>query len=173
MLKAVCYFTEGFPNWHRGLWWSWSYSSWVYNYLCNQCLSQLQLWVRTPFMVRYTRCNIMWQSYSVICDRSVVFSGYSGLNARHFGTGTNRHQDTLASVWDISAPRQFGTRTIRHLCETFRHQDSSAPGQFGTCVFLFDFTYKTSNSLESIPNLIVILMFCNRFFCILSFNNYA
>ena len=47
-------------------------------------------------------------------------------NARHFGTGTIRHQDTLA-------PRQFGTRT----------------GQFGTCAFFFDFTYKTSNSLDS------------------------
>jgi hypothetical protein len=37
-------------------------------------------------------------------------------NARHFGIGTIRHQDTSAPVWDISAPRQFGTRTIRHLC---------------------------------------------------------
>jgi hypothetical protein len=27
-----------------------SYGSWIYNYLCNQCLSSLQLWVRTPFM---------------------------------------------------------------------------------------------------------------------------
>jgi hypothetical protein len=34
--------------------------------------------------------------------------------------------DTSAPVWDISAP-----------------------GQFGTCVFFFDFTYKTSNSLDS------------------------
>jgi hypothetical protein len=29
--------------------WSWSYGRCVYNYLCNQCLSQL--WVRTLFMV--------------------------------------------------------------------------------------------------------------------------
>jgi len=21
--------------------WSWSYGSWIYNYMCNQCLSQL------------------------------------------------------------------------------------------------------------------------------------
>ena len=28
--------------------WSWSYDSWIYNYLCNQCLSPLKLWVRTP-----------------------------------------------------------------------------------------------------------------------------
>ena len=26
--------------------WSWSYGSWIYNYLCNQCLSAPQLWVR-------------------------------------------------------------------------------------------------------------------------------
>ena len=25
--------------------WSWSYGSWIYNYLCNQCLSPLMLWV--------------------------------------------------------------------------------------------------------------------------------
>ena len=29
-------------------------------------------------MTRCTRCNIMWWNLSVTCDRSVVFSGYSG-----------------------------------------------------------------------------------------------
>ena len=33
--------------------WSWSYGSWVYNYLCNQCLSPLK------FMARSTRYNFM------------------------------------------------------------------------------------------------------------------
>jgi len=30
-------------NYHlcRGLSWSWLYGSWIYNYLCNQCLSPL------------------------------------------------------------------------------------------------------------------------------------
>jgi hypothetical protein len=27
--------------------WSWSSVSWIYNHLCNQCLSPLKLWVRT------------------------------------------------------------------------------------------------------------------------------
>ena len=27
----------------KGLWWSSSYGSWMYNYLCNQCLSPLKL----------------------------------------------------------------------------------------------------------------------------------
>ena len=38
----------------RGLPWSWSYGSWIYNYLCNQCISP------------------------VTCDRLFVFPGDSG-----------------------------------------------------------------------------------------------
>jgi hypothetical protein len=30
-----------------GVSWWWSYGSWIYNYLCNQCLSPLTLWVQT------------------------------------------------------------------------------------------------------------------------------
>jgi hypothetical protein len=43
-----------------GFWrWSWTYSSWIYNYLCNWCLSPQKLWVRTLFMARCTWYNIM------------------------------------------------------------------------------------------------------------------
>ena len=28
--------------------WSWLYCSWIYNYLCNECLSPLMLWVEIP-----------------------------------------------------------------------------------------------------------------------------
>jgi len=27
--------------WKEGLSWSWSYVRWIYNYLCNQCISPL------------------------------------------------------------------------------------------------------------------------------------
>jgi len=37
--------------------WPWSYGSWIYHYLCNQCLSPLKLWVRTPFMAMCTQCS--------------------------------------------------------------------------------------------------------------------
>jgi len=43
------------PFGYEGLSWSWSYGSWIYNYLSNQCLSPLKLWVRTPFMATCTR----------------------------------------------------------------------------------------------------------------------
>jgi hypothetical protein len=36
--------------------WPWSYGSWIYNYLCNQCLSPLMLWVR--FLIR-ARCTTL------------------------------------------------------------------------------------------------------------------
>ena len=40
--------------------WSCSCGSWIYNYICNQCLLPLKLSVRTPYMARCTRYNIMW-----------------------------------------------------------------------------------------------------------------
>ena len=58
--------------------WSWPYHSWIYSYLCNQCISLLELWVQIPVMVWCTRNNCMWKSLSMICGRSVFFSGCSG-----------------------------------------------------------------------------------------------
>jgi hypothetical protein len=34
---------------------------WINNYLCNQCLSPLKLWVPIPLMARCTRYHMMWQ----------------------------------------------------------------------------------------------------------------
>jgi hypothetical protein len=39
---------------NRGTSWPWSYGSWIYNYLCNQCLSILMLWVRISTRARCT-----------------------------------------------------------------------------------------------------------------------
>ena len=38
----------------RGSSWWWSYGSWIYNCLCNQCLSPLMLWVRISTRARCT-----------------------------------------------------------------------------------------------------------------------
>ena len=46
--------------------WSWFHGNWIYNYLCNQCILPLTLWVRIPLMARWTRYNIMCLSLSVI-----------------------------------------------------------------------------------------------------------
>ena len=54
--------------------WSWSYGSWIFNYMCKQFLLLLTSWVRISLMERCTRYNIIWLSLTVTCDRSVVFS---------------------------------------------------------------------------------------------------
>jgi len=41
---------------------SWSYGSWIYNYLCNQCLSPLKLWVQISWgELNTTLCDEVWQ----------------------------------------------------------------------------------------------------------------
>lgn len=40
--------------------WPWSYDSWIYSYLCIQCLSSLTMWVRILLMENCTRYIIIW-----------------------------------------------------------------------------------------------------------------
>ena len=42
------------PKFTKGSSWPWSYGSWFYNYLCNQCLSPLMFWVQISIRVRLT-----------------------------------------------------------------------------------------------------------------------
>ena len=51
----------------------WLYGSWIYNSLCNQCLSPLKLWVQIPLMARCTKYNIIWSNLWVTFGRSMVF----------------------------------------------------------------------------------------------------
>jgi hypothetical protein len=46
--------------------WSWSYGNWIYNYLCNQCLSPHDVVISNPVQARCT-------SLSMTCDRSAWF----------------------------------------------------------------------------------------------------
>jgi hypothetical protein len=55
--------------------WSWAYGSWIYNYLCNQCLSPLKWWVRTPFIARCTQYKIQDYMIKFVSDLQQV-SGF-------------------------------------------------------------------------------------------------
>ena len=47
---------------YEGPSWSWSHGSWLYSYLCNQCLSSLMLWVQISIKARCTiLCNKVFQ----------------------------------------------------------------------------------------------------------------
>ena len=52
ILTTVLVIAEG-PSW------LWSHGSWIYNYLCHQCLSPLMLWVRISMRARCT----------ILCDK--------------------------------------------------------------------------------------------------------
>ena len=60
MFNCVCYnICSG-----KGQSWSWSYGNWIYNYLCNQWLSPLTLWVWMPFnrsVLDTTLCEKVYQ----------------------------------------------------------------------------------------------------------------
>jgi hypothetical protein len=77
--------------------WSWSYGSWIYIYLCNQCLSQLMLWAQISIRARCTTLcdkvcqwlatgiiainyNIMQENQSCrFCERKNLWSEISSL----------------------------------------------------------------------------------------------
>jgi len=52
--RLLCLINRHGPIENRGPSWPWSYASWIYNYLCNQCLSPLMLWVRISIKARCT-----------------------------------------------------------------------------------------------------------------------
>ena len=103
--------------------WLWSYGSWIYNYLYNQCLSSLKLWFRIPLMARCTWYNNMWSSLSVTCDRSVVFSGLRSwyCNVKQWNKHVLSH---LANYWffihmEISVFQSYVITPIWHKVANF------------------------------------------------------
>jgi len=72
---------------YKGLSWPWSYGSWIYNYLCNQCLSPLTLRVQISLwrgVLETTLCDQVCQWL----EAGWWFSPVSSTNK------TNRHDIT-------------------------------------------------------------------------------
>ena len=67
--------------------WSWSYGGWIYNYLCNQCISPLTLWVRS----NPARGN----AYSI--QHHAIKSGFLRILWFHSPIKTDRHDITQKS----------------------------------------------------------------------------
>ena len=51
----------------KGLSWSWSHGSWIYNYLCNKCLSPRTLWVETRSGEVYSIQHYVSQLLAQVC----------------------------------------------------------------------------------------------------------
>jgi len=84
--------------------WLWWYGSWIYNYLCNKCLSPLKLCIWTTFMARCTRymysCTVvhvfqtqLWQSKHVIKHNM-----FHGSNLSNIGKELDRCLFRLSSL---------------------------------------------------------------------------
>ena len=70
--------------------WSWSYGSDIYYYLCNQCLSPLTLWVRTPL-----RPGVL---DTTLCDKVCQWL----TTGRWFSPGTPVSSTTKTDCHDIA-----------------------------------------------------------------------
>jgi len=67
LLTCLCCSIMGFYSTFSKPSWSWSYGSWIYNYLCNQYLSPLTLWARITLMASSPSAKSEKDSLS-LCD---------------------------------------------------------------------------------------------------------
>jgi hypothetical protein len=85
------------------------FCSWLYNYLCNQCLSPLTLWVWIPLMARCTLYNIMWWSLSVTCHRSWFSPGT-------LASSTNKTDDIAEILLKVVKQKVYCLKNTHYLC---------------------------------------------------------
>ena len=83
LFKHSCHYTC------KGLSWSWSHGSWIYNYLCNQCLSPLMLWVQIPL-----RWGVLDTTLCDICQRLAADRWFSPGTPVSSTNKTDRHDKT-------------------------------------------------------------------------------
>ena len=100
----------------------WSHGSWIYNYLCNQCLSLLKLWVLAPLMARCNRYNIMWK----VCQLLAICHWFSPGTPISSTNKTYIH-DICSDNWNIvesgvkhHSPNPKPTITLTHHRHTIR-----------------------------------------------------
>jgi hypothetical protein len=93
---------HSFPDFDQGLelglWWS--YGSWIYNYLCNQCLSPLTLWVWIP---------LRWGVFdTTLCDKVCQWLAAG----RWFSPGTAVSSINKTDRHDITEISNYHTITM-------------------------------------------------------------
>jgi hypothetical protein len=70
--------------------WLWLYVSWIYNYICNKCLSPLTVWVFIPL-----RRGVLYTTlYDKVCQCPAAGSWYSPGTPVSITNKTDRHDIT-------------------------------------------------------------------------------
>ena len=77
-----------YSNQNNGPSLSWLYNSWIYNYLCNQCLSPLVLWVRISIR---TKCTTLFDK---VCQWLAISRWFSSGPPVFSTNKTDRHVTT-------------------------------------------------------------------------------
>ena len=82
------------------------YGSWIYNYLCNQCLSPLRLWIRITLMARCT--------HTTLCDKVYLWlaiSWWFSLGTPVSSTNKTDRQDITEILLILALNTMIGIRT--------------------------------------------------------------
>ena len=90
--------------------WPWSHGSWIYNYLCKQCLSPLILWVQISI---WARCTILFDK---VCRWLATGRWFSRGSPVPSINETDHHDITelLLKVASVLLVEQTGVRGNNH-----------------------------------------------------------
>ena len=96
--------------------WSCSYGSWINNYLCNQCLSPLTLWVRIPFR----RC-VLDTALCVKMCRLLATSRWFSPGTQVFSTNKTDCQDLAEILFKVALNtiKQTNNQTVQERCTRY------------------------------------------------------
>jgi hypothetical protein len=113
------------PQW--GPSWPWSYGSWIYNHLCNQCLSPLMLRVRTSIRARCT----------TLCDKVCQWLA----TGRWFSPGSSTNKTDRHDITEILL--KVALNTIK---QTNIHTSTMCLSNTNLRDFASNSTYQTEKS---------------------------
>jgi hypothetical protein len=130
----------------RGPSWPWSYGSWIYIHLCNQCLSLLMLFVRIPIGARCT----------TLCDKAYQWLA----TGRWFSLGppvsftnkTDRHDITailltvaLSTIKQTNITNRGDELRNKYQCDNLNIKDVDSSLNAPTPIFYFVIRYRKLN----------------------------
>jgi hypothetical protein len=91
--------------------WPWSHGSWIYNYLCNQRLSPLMLWVQISIRSRCTK----------LCDQVCLWLATGRWFSRDFpvsSTNETDHHDIAEILLKVALNTIKQAQFLKHILST-------------------------------------------------------